>query len=280
MEKKSELYFTTGEFARILGIKKHTLFHYDEIGLFSPAKKEENGYRYYYVWQTETFEVIRILQRIGMSLEEIKIYMEHRSPERFVNLMKEKEAQIDQEIERLKHMKQSIGRELRSIAEAQTVRLDQPEVIPRPEGWLMVSEVPHGGERKLAKEIVEHMRIWENGNATSGTVGTVCLGEDLERGIYDRYRKIYTELERYVPALKPVKYPEGNYLQLCFRGYEASMEKPYRILREFAQANHLQTGALWYEEFLTDELTVKAYKDYLIRVRVLVESPHNSCLTA
>ena len=49
MEKKSELYFTTGEFARILGVRKHTLFHYDEIGLFSPALKEENGYRYYFV---------------------------------------------------------------------------------------------------------------------------------------------------------------------------------------------------------------------------------------
>ncbi len=68
MEKQSELYFTTGEFARILGVGKHTLFHYDEIGLFSPAIKEENGYRYYFVWQMDTFEVIRALQKLGMSL--------------------------------------------------------------------------------------------------------------------------------------------------------------------------------------------------------------------
>ena len=72
MEKKSELYFTTGEFARILGVRKHTLFHYDEIGLFSPALKEENGYRYYFVWQMDMFEVIRALQKLGMSLGEIK----------------------------------------------------------------------------------------------------------------------------------------------------------------------------------------------------------------
>ena len=72
MEKQSELYFTTGEFARILGVGKHTLFHYDEIGLFSPAIKEENGYRYYFVWQMDTFEVIRALQKLGMSLGEIK----------------------------------------------------------------------------------------------------------------------------------------------------------------------------------------------------------------
>ena len=65
MEKKSELYFTTGEFARILGVRKHTLFHYDEIGLFSPALKEENGYRYYFVWQMDMFEGIRALQKLG-----------------------------------------------------------------------------------------------------------------------------------------------------------------------------------------------------------------------
>ena len=64
MEKQSELYFTTGEFARILGVRKHTLFHYDEIGLFSPALKEENGYRYYFVWQMDMFEVIRALQKL------------------------------------------------------------------------------------------------------------------------------------------------------------------------------------------------------------------------
>ena len=29
MEQRNELYFTTGEFAEILGVKKLTLFHYD-----------------------------------------------------------------------------------------------------------------------------------------------------------------------------------------------------------------------------------------------------------
>ena len=66
MEKQSDLYFPTGVFARILGVRKHTLFHYDEIGLFSPALKEENGYRYYFVWQMDMFEVIRALQKLGI----------------------------------------------------------------------------------------------------------------------------------------------------------------------------------------------------------------------
>ena len=34
MERKD--YLTTGELAQLMGITKHTLFHYDDIGLFQP----------------------------------------------------------------------------------------------------------------------------------------------------------------------------------------------------------------------------------------------------
>ena len=104
MEKCPGLYFTTGEFAEILGVKKHTLFHYDEIGLLSPAVTEDNKYRYYYVWQIDTFAAIKMLQKLGMPLEDIKRYMQNRSPEHFYSMMDEKEAQVNQEIERLKQV--------------------------------------------------------------------------------------------------------------------------------------------------------------------------------
>ena len=33
---------TTGEFAKICNVKKHTLFHYDDIGLLKPDYYDEN----------------------------------------------------------------------------------------------------------------------------------------------------------------------------------------------------------------------------------------------
>lgn len=48
------LYMTTGEFAALMGVSKHTLFHYDDIGLFSPEYVAENGYRMYSLYQLET----------------------------------------------------------------------------------------------------------------------------------------------------------------------------------------------------------------------------------
>ncbi|MCY8196596.1 MerR family DNA-binding transcriptional regulator, partial [Bacillus spizizenii] len=44
MSEDLKKYFTTGEFAKLCHVKKQTLFHYDDIGLFSPEIKNENGY--------------------------------------------------------------------------------------------------------------------------------------------------------------------------------------------------------------------------------------------
>ena len=38
---------TTAQFAKLHEVNKRTLHYYDEIGLFHPLTKAENGYRYY-----------------------------------------------------------------------------------------------------------------------------------------------------------------------------------------------------------------------------------------
>lgn len=271
MEKHSELYFTTGEFAKILGVKKHTLFHYDEIGLFSPAIKEDNQYRYYYVWQIDTFEVIRILQKVGMPLGEIKEYMQNRSPEHFLSMMDEKEQQIDREIDRLRHMKQFISRERKNVLLAQQVCLDSPKMVPRPQGWLLVSDVKARSDKKMAETVVQHVHMWEQSHVNISSVGAICYQKDLENGLYDWYAQIYTRLDNRIPSRKPERFPEGQYIEVFYRGYEDSMEKPYRLVTDYARKRGLRTGERWYEEFLTDELTVRGCKEYTVRVLVRVE---------
>ena len=56
------------------GINKRTLHYYDEIGLFSPQFKDDNGYRYYTCFQSVQLELIVTLRKIGLSIEEILRY--------------------------------------------------------------------------------------------------------------------------------------------------------------------------------------------------------------
>ena len=79
--KKNKTYFTTGEFAKLFGIKKQTLFYYDQCGIFKPDLTGENGYRYYSYTQPETFAILVMLRELGVSIQEIKAHMDHRSPE-------------------------------------------------------------------------------------------------------------------------------------------------------------------------------------------------------
>jgi len=69
--------FRIGEFARVNGVTKHTLIHYDDIGLLTPAITEENGYRYYIDKQYSDFSNISQLKELGLSLKEIDEYI-HR----------------------------------------------------------------------------------------------------------------------------------------------------------------------------------------------------------
>ena len=76
--------FTSGEFAKFCNTTKDTLFHYDDINLLKPAKIAPNGYRIIISCnQAFLFDMISLLKEVGLSLEEIKIYMDNRDAKTF-----------------------------------------------------------------------------------------------------------------------------------------------------------------------------------------------------
>ena len=69
-------------------------FFYDKIGLFSPEIKLENGYRFYSFDQLDVFDVIQTLRELDVSLEEIKGYMNQRSPKRLLKLFRKEQRML------------------------------------------------------------------------------------------------------------------------------------------------------------------------------------------
>lgn len=271
MNDKSELYFSTGEFARILGVTKHTLFYYDEIGLFSPAfKNEENGYRYYFLWQIDTFQTLSVLQKLGMSLKEIKEYLENRSVDQLLPILKEKEKEVDDEIETLMNIKKFISREIKTISDSQKMVLDQPYQMYLPEEYLIMTRIKGGSERELATEIGEHVKNSGKYHIIVSTVGAVCRYEDLKRGEYSKYTDVYTRLDKKIPSVSLVVKPAGDYVVVYYKGYQSSMEYPFPLIDNYARERHLKLGECWYEDFVVDELTASDYDDYIVKVSVQV----------
>ena len=81
-------YFTTGEFAKLCGVKKQTLFHYDQIGILRPEIIASNGYRYYSVLQFDTYITIAMLKELDIPLANIKEYLARKNPRSFLELLR------------------------------------------------------------------------------------------------------------------------------------------------------------------------------------------------
>ena len=75
MKKHNEELFQIGEVSKILGVTRKAILVYEDMGLLTPAvKDEESGYRYYSADNMTQIRSIRSLQALGLSLKEIAAY--------------------------------------------------------------------------------------------------------------------------------------------------------------------------------------------------------------
>lgn len=89
-----------GEFAALGCVSTRTLRHYQDKGLLQPAHVDENtGYRYYRVGQTRDLQTIRLLQTLGLSLDEVSDLITNHKANEVLSRVEECIA----DIERLQH---------------------------------------------------------------------------------------------------------------------------------------------------------------------------------
>jgi len=75
MKKENENLFRIGEVEKILGVTRKAILVYEDMGLLTPAvKDEESGYRYYSADNMTQIRSIRSLQALGLTLKEVKEY--------------------------------------------------------------------------------------------------------------------------------------------------------------------------------------------------------------
>jgi DNA-binding transcriptional MerR regulator len=73
-----ETLFSTGEFAKLARTTKRTILFYNEKGILKPAKIGVKNYRYYEPNQILDFQIISLLRNLGVSLNEIKKYLDKK----------------------------------------------------------------------------------------------------------------------------------------------------------------------------------------------------------
>ena len=86
-----------GEFARLCRTTKETLRHYDRIGLLSPTMRGENGYKLYSFMQLVDFALVSALRSAGLSLAEVRDFLEKPESPRLQVVLEERVAAIEEQ---------------------------------------------------------------------------------------------------------------------------------------------------------------------------------------
>lgn len=259
---KSQL-FTVKQYADLHEIGKRTLHFYDEIGLFSPAVKKENGYRYYTLSQGAVLEMILTLRELDMSLEDIKRYMEKRTPENFEKLVELKQTQLDSKIRELREIKCLLG-----IKQEQMNYLNEDlnriQVVSCKKKNYAVTPVDEK-ESSNIDAIIRHGKSLPY-HLFNMEIGTVNHTDNLHRGSYNQSDAIFSNTGNL--KCNHIR-PAGDYVRAFHVGDYTDLTFTYIKILEYCKRNGLKVEGHAYETGI-NELCVMRIEEYVTMIEIKV----------
>ncbi|MFU2417891.1 MerR family transcriptional regulator [Peptacetobacter sp. AB800] len=270
-----EKFLTTGEFAALCDVPKHVLFYYDEIDLFKPAYCDDKGYRYYSYFQYETFMMINTLKTLKMSLDDIKIYMEKRNPDIFMNLLNDKEKEIDKTIKHLKKLKKHI--EVQKMVTQTGIDYSDTKykegnifIEELDEVNLLLSGNPNDAiNTSFSEFVIEYAKFLKSNNLSAHQkIGTMFQSDllrlaDLDVSSEFTYLYTYTNKKKGKNIYTRKK---GKFLVGIHIGTYETLDETYNALLDYVDKNDIKLGKFVYEEYLLTDLSVSSPEQYVTKI--------------
>lgn len=239
-----------GKVASLYDITVQTLRHYDKIGLFRPEViNPDTGYRYYSVVQLRQLEYILFLRSLKFSLPEIQAAMdEFRAGNHFSTTLRNRDQQLEQQIEALREMQ----RKIRGLLDIEEDQPDEAHAI----GIRKFEPTRTYLHRDITPLPVSHpdfpLELMEHRKKLLGKMSpiqtdysfgaTVSLKDFRETGSL-KYQGIFLDPGLYgdAPPLGVKEFPIGFYATIRFNRNETRPEAAYQRLSDFLLAHNFET---------------------------------------
>lgn len=264
-------YFSSGEFAKLTGVNKRTLHYYNDIGLFRPQLIGENGYHYYSGTQFAQLELILILRRVGLSIEEIRDYLTNTSDTSFSQMLVNKKKLIDESIQQLLSIQAFLNQKADRIQLGMQAKHGEISLRTLPERKIILSppitEACHDADFSVAAEF--SLRLKRLFSLYDSFGSRICV-DALHQNDFENYERYFADCPEGSAAYDEVL-PEGTYLQAFCIGPWEKLPDVYRQILAYAKAHHVQLCGYAYEEGL-NELSLSSMEDYITRITIAVKT--------
>lgn len=268
----SKIHLKTGEFAALCGVTKDTLFHYDRIGLLRPVRIGANGYRYYSVYQADILDLIGMLKEVGLSLQEIRAYMENRNTDDFLNMLVQQDQVLAAEIKRLQRLRKLLKNTIAVTHQSFQADIGTISVEEQEETWFVVTPGPKKqDEKSMIEALGQHVAFCKaHGLYTSFTVGEIISEAEIAAMTY--HTTWYCS-----PVDRPIqrKYlhvrPAGQYaVQYVQVPYEQLTQAYADFVCQLNQQGYALRGSI-YEEDVINHLSESDDEQYIMKLAGRVE---------
>jgi len=267
---KDKSHMSIKEFSFLTGIKRENLRYYDQIGLLSPEFRGENSYRYYTRSQLTTAYLIISLREIGIGIEEIRRYIDVRTPEEMFTLFNSQKKHIVTEMKKLKRILEVMQLYLNMCEEAMKYKENSISIEYKNKEPIFIgptiSKEPLN-EHPEDSAISFYNYATENGVDIGYPLGAIISKEDIEYG-----NPLYS-IQYYFKTLNDHNSykPEGKYAVYYGRCAYGESDTFYKKLYEFIKENNLRICSNAYEEYPLNELSTKDENQYCVRIEIMVK---------
>ena len=270
-----EKLLSCGTFAKICGVQKHVLFHYDEIGLFKPIYVNDKGYRYYSYRQYDTFKVIIALKTLGMSLKDIQIYLNERTPELFLELLKQQENKLIEYINEMQHIHELIKSYQTFTTDALNSNYEEIKIEYLKENKLLLSaNLENTTSRDFASFMNDYTSFIEKHQIITGEfVGMIMTLDNIRSNNLNNYSYLFTTTNN---SSQQVFVKKAGY-SLCgyHHGSEDKLYDSYSRMLEYAKNHNITLGKYAFEEYIISDICERSKDNYLTRITIEIITTKN-----
>ncbi|MBG9981914.1 MerR family transcriptional regulator [Aerococcaceae bacterium DSM 111020] len=263
--------YTIGEMAELYHISTDTLRYYEQEELLVP-QRAKNGYRVYTIFDTWKLNVITTMKRLGVSLKDIKHFLDDRSIKREKELLSEESLFIDDQIQSLTKQLEHIHQRLHVLDDAtDDSLLNAVRYLDYSKRKVIFIE-SHMTTDDQVDMAFSHLANQKNGQWSiyNRDFATILPLENIKKAEYTHYSHgilIVSDDEQLYDGV----ISEGRYATIRYRGQYTQAAKIYQRLRQQINADGYRPVSDAIERYMIDVNHTSNADEYVTEIQIRVE---------
>ncbi|WP_053957200.1 MerR family transcriptional regulator [Inediibacterium massiliense] len=261
--------YSIGQICKLYNLGPDSLRYYEKKGLISP-KRKKNGYRVYTLDDIWRLNVIKDLRKLDFSTYQIKEYLEKRTIDTTIELMKKEMELIEKEIEPLRDLKENIEKKLIVLNEFAKIEKFEEVVVKKigrrkilfTEGPMSKDEEVDLAFRKLEGTDDEKLFLFANKD-----MGVLISEEGTKKGNYSLYQKAFFFVDEKDKDYNMV-IPEGDFATLTYRGSYKRSQKLFEKVMDFIKENGYRVNGYSMEIYRLDIHGTAVEEEFITEIQI------------